>query len=414
MASDEKHHRLSFLHRRHKHSSDASSLASSSKGDLPQYASGIQLETMSTHKSSLEDNADAESVNTSLPAYDTLYGSLSNTAADTNASSLASFHPTLQLQLDTTGKSSCSAIAATLRPDPICAYLVSGSDDTALYHEEPALVSLRTKRSSNSCTLVTGQSYGRLTGRRNYGSDQITVGSTVYRIGPGRPPRVGLFAVDQQIHEQLPALTVASEKEPNGTVPWDKYEIHNKSIFNRVQTFRTRLGTYEWRYATRAERKALSKQLIETASRSGTGAMPTLKEVTKYHSVNNLMVLERVTQVYGSVDNGEGASSVGKPQEVRRPVARLIRSKAMRTPGSSSHSAGNGGRLQMDLSEWMPSAAAAAAATNTGDSKAAQPSADEQTDRDMAIALIVSSCITMLKREVDRRRGQEAAVVASA
>ncbi|CAK7266822.1 hypothetical protein SEPCBS57363_002286 [Sporothrix epigloea] len=397
-ASDEKHHRFSIFNRlRSKPNDEELPDASLANDDPPKYTSGKHLEKKHTHSSSEGEGSDGDAFDegvSTLPAYDTL-----SVADNASSSSPTAFCPTLQLQLDCLGKSSNSAFGATVRPDPTCIYLVQ--DNNVLYEEQPALLSLREKRSSNSCTLVTGASYGDLIGRRGrLANDQITIGTTVYRVGPYRPPRVALFTVDQQVHQQLPELVAASDKEPAGTPAWDKYEIIGKSIFNRVQTIRTRLGYFEWRYATRAERKALSQELIEAASRSGDGALLTPKEIAKRHSVNNLMVLERVTEVCGSMDHGGQSNSVGKPREVRRPVARLIRSKALRTPGSSSYSAGNGGRLQMNLSEWTSPAA-------DGDKK------PTEADSEMAIALIVSSCIMMLKREVDRRRDQEVAAITS-
>ncbi|CAK7566995.1 MAG: hypothetical protein SEPTF4163_004952 [Sporothrix epigloea] len=397
-ASDEKHHRFSIFNRlRGKHNDEELPDVSLVNDDPPEYTSGKHLEKTSTHSSSEGEGSDGGTFDdgvSTLPAYDTL-----SVAENASSSSPTSFSPTLQLQLDCLGKGPNSAFGATVRPDPTCIYLVQ--DNNVLYEEQPALLSLRMKRSSNSCTLVTGASYGDLIGRRGQlANDQITIGTTVYRVGPYRPPRVALFTVDQQVHQQLPELVVASDKEPAGTPAWDKFEIIGKSIFNRVQTIRMRLGYFEWRYATRAERKALSQELVEAASRSGNSALLTPKEITKRHSINNLMVLERVTEVYGSMDQGGQSSSVGKPREVRRPVARLIRSKALRTPGSSSYSAGNGGRLQMNLSEWTSPAA-------DGDKKATA------ADSEMAIALIVSSCIMMLKREVDRRRDQEVAAITS-
>ncbi|CAK7217035.1 hypothetical protein SBRCBS47491_003025 [Sporothrix bragantina] len=404
MASGEKHHRFSFLHKLRSKNSEET-LASSTTDAPPKYT-GKQLEKEITRNSSSSDGDGTDGdvfddTTSTLPAYDTL-STAEGASSSLSSNSLINFHHTLQLQLDTVGKDNYSAMAVNAKADPTCIYLVH--NNSPLYEEQPAMLSLRRKRNSNSCTLVTGPNYGHLIGRRGQlGVDEITIGTTVYRIGPGRSPRVALFNVDQQVHQQLPELVVASDKEPAGTPAWDHYEIVSKSIFNRVQTLRTRLGTYEWRYATRTERKAVSQELIEEASRSGAGTLLTPKEITKKHSVNNLMVLERVTEVYGSMYQGGGgqSTSVGKPREVRVPVARLIRSKALRTPGSSSNSAGNGGRLQMDLSEWMTPSA-------DGDNK---PS---ETDREMAIAMIVSSCMMMLKREVDRRVGQEVAVLASA
>lgn len=389
-ATDEKRHRFSFLHRSHKRSSG--SLSPSQMGDaVPQY------EKQAPNDGSSDDDDDDS--HGSPPTYDALYGAVSTTGVDSVAPFVGGvFRPTLQLQLDSHGKSQCSTPGQMPRPDPICVYMVNSRDGTTLYNMQPVYISLREKRSSNSCTLVTGGGYDMLHGGQGSDGQQRTLSTTTYRVGPGRPPRVALFDASHNRNHSFQDETTA----------WDHFEFQSKSIFNRVQTLRSRLGTFEWRYAKKDERKALSKELIDAAA----GSTPSVKETTKQNTVNNLMVLERVVQVFGSTNNGgtggtSGSASVGKPREVRRPVARLIRTKALRSPGSSKYSAGNGGRLQIDLSEWMAAANEAAA----GDRKTSAPSPDEQTDRDMVVTLAVATCISMLKKEVDRRQDQELAAI---
>ena len=84
--------------------------------------------------------------------------------------------------------------------------------------------------------------------------------------------------------------------------------------------------------------------------------------------MHNLLVLEKVE---GSGDGG---------REKRTKVAQLVRSDEMRTPGTSAMYAGNGGRLQMQL-----------AAQEGGEALLDEPT-------------VVSTCLIMLKKEVDRRR----------
>ncbi|EFY96810.1 hypothetical protein MAA_07623 [Metarhizium robertsii ARSEF 23] len=73
-------------------------------------------------------------------------------------------------------------------------------------------------------------------------------------------------------------------------------------------------------------------------------------------------------------------------------VAQLVRSEALRTPGTSGATAGNGGRLLMDLGEWVGG----------------------KTEARAAEVLVLSSCLVMLKKEVDRRRAAQFMVLAGA
>ncbi|KID96781.1 hypothetical protein MAJ_07294, partial [Metarhizium majus ARSEF 297] len=82
----------------------------------------------------------------------------------------------------------------------------------------------------------------------------------------------------------------------------------------------------------------------------------------------------------------------GGTAERRTRVAQLVRSEALRTPGTSGTTAGNGGRLLMDLGEWAGGKAEARAAE----------------------VLVLSSCLVMLKKEVDRRRAAQFMVLAGA
>jgi hypothetical protein len=88
--------------------------------------------------------------------------------------------------------------------------------------------------------------------------------------------------------------------------------------------------------------------------------------------VNNLLILERV-------GNGE-----------RVRVGQLVRSEETRTPGSRASSAGNGGRLEMCLDGAE------------GERKVV----DEVT--------VASTCLVMLKREVDRRRACQMMMISAA
>ncbi len=72
-------------------------------------------------------------------------------------------------------------------------------------------------------------------------------------------------------------------------------------------------------------------------------------------------------------------------------MAQLVRNADLRSPGSSASSAGNGGRLLVDLSLW----------------------AAEETERAKHEVLVVTTALCMLKKEVDRRRAQQFAAMAA-
>lgn len=87
------------------------------------------------------------------------------------------------------------------------------------------------------------------------------------------------------------------------------------------------------------------------------------------------MVLERVTNI---------AVAGGETDEVRQMVGVFVRSDKTRTPGSKASSAGNGGRLMLDLRLWE----------SDGE--------DGKDEREMVIVLAVTSVVVMLKKELDQ------------
>jgi hypothetical protein len=180
--------------------------------------------------------------------------------------------------------------------------------------------------------------------------------------------------------------------QPPAVEPWDDFTITSLGLLTRAVTFRTRLGTFEWRYASRRERHALSQAL---------GGQ----------DVSSLLVLERVTRIAraqnlpSSSASSSSASAAailrgGKKKKegdetIRTTVAQFIRGDGTRAAGSGASDAGNGGRLLVDLSLW----------DGDGESK---------VDREMAGVMVVATCLVMLKREIDRRRAQQAAIIAGA
>ncbi|KND94294.1 hypothetical protein TOPH_01011 [Tolypocladium ophioglossoides CBS 100239] len=136
----------------------------------------------------------------------------------------------------------------------------------------------------------------------------------------------------------------------------EAFEVHSKGYHTRAQNIRTRFGTFQWRYASRAERKAIG--------------------------ADSLIVLDVITTV---------ALAGGKQEERRRRVAQLVRNDEFRTEGTRGSTAGNGGRLMMDLRDW----------------------ADTKGEVQQMEVFVVASCITMLKKEVDRRRMNQMIVIAA-
>lgn len=192
---------------------------------------------------------------------------------------------------------------------------------------EAEYISIRLKKNSNSCALV-----------RASDPRQTSLISTIYRIGPGRHPRMRIipYSADVSVEEAL----------NNENVRGELVEVKGRSLVSRVQVFDTSLGKFEWRYGTGEEHAACN--------------------------ADSLLVMERIDRV--SLPNGRESKSGAR-------VAQFIRNDQFRTPGTKKYSGGNGGRLMMDLRMW-------------DDDKNASAHGVE--------AFIVASCILMLKREADR------------
>lgn len=247
----------------------------------------------------------------SLPAYED-----SGDIGYSPSGSQARFHPSRRLQIEAQGHSICR-LPYTTCTDPIRIYEVESEDAVGdlVYESE------RIKKHSGNSVLVRA------------GGSEAPICSTTYRFGPGRHPRMMLHGMRE------------SEEE---------YEFSNKSLLSRAQVIRTHLGTFEWRYASRKERKEID--------------------------ANSLLVLEHVSKV---------ALAGGRSEDHRRKVGQLIRNDAYRSRGTSRMTAGNGGRLELDLREW----------------------ADTKGEAEQMEVLALASCLVMLKKEVDRRRaGQMAAM----
>lgn len=130
----------------------------------------------------------------------------------------------------------------------------------------------------------------------------------------------------------------------------EEFEITGKSLFSFTVEFTSpHFGSYVWRYAGRKEKKNFKHPSVKGKP-------------------NRLLVLER---------KGEGKERV--------QVARMIRNDETRTPGTSDCE-GNGGRLEIIFG-----------------------GANEEAFE----ALVISTCLAMLKKEIDRLRAGQMAFVAS-
>ncbi|EPS45842.1 hypothetical protein H072_298 [Dactylellina haptotyla CBS 200.50] len=262
------------------------------------------------------------------PAYDDIVGA--GIGGSSSSSSPNAFAHTSQLQVEAIGYDTNQALTGTTM-ETISVYNPNSS--------ELEYTSIRLKRSSNSCALVRGSDPN--------GTPLI---STIYRWGPGRPPRMRI----------LPANTSASVEDAinSDNIDCDLIEVKSRSFISRTQKFETSFGTFEWRYGSRSEKK-------------------------EDYDAASLLVLER-TDPASTTSTGSKSGKRG----VR--IAQLVRNDEFRTPGTKRCMGGNGGRLMMDLSMWR----------------------DEKRPNSKDIeAFVVSSCILMLKREADRFRDNTIAAV---
>lgn len=255
------------------------------------------------------------------------------------------FIPVAEVQIETVGKPLWSR-PLTYNRRPVLVYAVAA--DGSL-EEQPLYISKRPAGSSgSSCFLVAADDV-----------DETPLSATTYRFGPGRHPQVRLAGDSTTI--DVETIDAASNPESENQTMEDSFQILPRGLLTRAQRFHTRLGTFEWRYASRKERKALG--------------------------ADSLLILDRITKVFHSQDGSHGA----KTEEVRTPVAHFVRNSEFRTVGSKGCSAGNGGRLQLDLRPW-------------GDTK---------TEGEMVRVLAITTCLTMLKKEMDRLNMHQMAAVST-
>jgi hypothetical protein len=329
---------------------------------------------------------------------------------DEGPPSASSFSPTVHFQIESTGKPWLSLPFAP-HPEPIPIFNLHPDDSSFATASQttPQFTSIRPERCSGSCYLTT------ISPSSSSSSSPVPVlATTTYRFGPNRPPIIRLFTPHAAPLSRTTLQTLLFSKDPNPNPPndpttaWDTFPLTPLGLLTRATTFRTRLGTFEWRYASRRERHALSAQALDGAD------------------VHSLLVLERVVRVAtarnlppsnnphhcspttgAAVVDGGTRKRGSKDELIRTRVAQFIRGPAYRTPGSGASTAGNGGRLVLDLGLWEGGRFG-----DDGDGGGGGGEEESKVDREMAVVMAVATCLVMLKREVDRRRAQQIAIMA--
>ncbi|KAF5026086.1 hypothetical protein F66182_1808 [Fusarium sp. NRRL 66182] len=298
---------------------------SASISDLDRCSSGhstLPPDYEATEAAELSRLSPASSSTNSLPEYTALYDN-----AQALSSAASGFHTTKELQIQAPGLA-LVALPLPPQPDPIYIFNVTPTGELG----EAEYVSVRPARNSGSCFLARALDPAR-----------TPLCTTIYRFGPGKPPKIRLIGDESPQHHHA-----------------EDIELSCKGVLTRSVFMRTHLGTFEWRYSSRAERRAAQASIGE--------------------EVDCLLVLDQVINI---------AVSGGKKEERRRKVAQFVRSSGLRTEGSRKSSAGNGGRLMLDQREW----------------------ADKKGEAGDIELLVVASCVSMLKKEVDRRRMHQAMVI---
>lgn len=232
----------------------------------------------------------------------------------------------INLQIDAPGNSWVSILLPT-KPEPIQIHRVSPYSSGTISNKLH-LTSVRPGRISRSCFLVS----------HGWAGKETVVTTTTYSFSPGKPPVIALPNPGQDEGE-IDICTVTSP-----------------SMSSRSQVFRSPFfGNFTWRYASRSERENL---------------VP---------GADSILLLEK-----------EYISSHDSCEVRINPIGVFVRSAQFRTPGSSANSAGNGGKLTLNLDYWDP---------------------DGGDCMEDVVHFAVTSLLHMLKKEVDRRYVAQAAII---
>lgn len=350
---------------------------------------GAKPPTYQSHELTILPRA---STSTSPPPYEdvptpTSTPTSSNPSALSEYPGLAPFRPTHRLRIDARGQAALR-LPCPPRPDPIPIYDVTGGDAGA--GQEPLYVSLRAERGSGTCRLIKGSTFS--TGGEGYGGGvegeggQEVLCTTTYRFGPGRPPVITLNGSDGY----------ADDGENDSA---EDIVIESAGTFTRTQTLRTPHGTFRWRYASSKERSSPSHP--QSQSHPQTGSQPQSQSQAEPQTgpqpqpQDSILILEKLTTISPAYPPTSSHSPFHreKTEQIPTEIARLVRGPGTRTEGTARSDAGNGGLLLLNLADWA------------GEKRGRE----EEEVR----VLIVASCVAMLKKEVDRRRGVQAAVMVS-
>ncbi|KXJ96939.1 hypothetical protein Micbo1qcDRAFT_211205 [Microdochium bolleyi] len=362
----------------------------------------------------------------------------SNPAATDVSSSPGRFTPTSQLQIQYAGKPWLSLpLPPRAEPIPILAV----DNNTGLVIDGPegvSYVSVRPERRSGSCFLVSGDEWRRQQQQQQSSCSDggrladSKLASTTYRFGPGNSPVVSL---------SLGPLA-GDQKEGTHAAGEVSFQVQSKGMATRAVEFETDCflspppttasstssparDKFMWRYASSRERAAL------VPSSDNCNKNPSGKS-----AANSVLVLERVTgaskatsateekgddvgvrERFSAWGTSNSSSIRRKEEEVStRIIALLVRSDELRSPGSSASTAGNGGRLFLDLRSFAGDGDGGPHGVRArgGSEKTLAGAGGGHGGEELARRMVVATALVMLKREVDRRRAAQIAIMGGA
>ncbi|KAK0106853.1 hypothetical protein ONS95_003575 [Cadophora gregata] len=403
----------------------------------PPTTSSIPLHNLYSSENRHTPSLFSTTSNTTLPpSYSSTYApSIASTTRDLLPSNQP-FKPTTILQIQSVGKDLVSWPTSTKELCiPIFACDAEGKT------ERPKWLSIRPNRGSGSCFLADAED-----------AERKPIARTKYRFGPGRPPvvriggdedgDVGEFKEEDEDttidcgrddrkrasysshvddHGKKSDEEVTTNITPIGTASGSttpssrlsisssspvtplpniaptttgaiSFPLNSRRLLGRTIAFSSpRHGDFEWRYCSRKEKSTFLSVPNTTSSSSSHHTTATSKP-------DNLLVLEKIFK---------GVDAKGKEREIERVrVAQLIRSEETRTPGSRGSSAGNGGRLECCLERVMGEGVGVGDVKGTG-------VGEEEREVLVDEVTVVVTCMVMLKKEIDRLRGAQIAVMSA-
>jgi len=454
------------------------------------------------------------------PSCSALHGASGPVALQTTkANFLAKFLPTVQLQIQTGGKQWLSSpFPPRAEPIPVFPLVpIQGDGAVRQGHQRQlilsprtAYVSLRPSRDSRSTLLMTREQFAAAHSREetNASRDQTQAAGT----GPCPVPEIGSITYrSSSIYP--PVVAMLGRGRTDGGWYRFRFYVQDKGIATRAVEFEPRCflssfhgggvveDKFTWRYAGNTETVIGVGRFLDAMNGAGSSLASSGKGKSRDKPArpNSVLVLERaitttttvttapatvpvdceVVKMMGADDKLKDKASRSsffsrfhKPKTSKEPtgpatttrkhtvtpvVALFVRSDELRSPGSSASSAGNGGRLFIDLQSFrdgdafkehdhrihdshsqdgsmsnaldnddddnddgtpLPDTAQPVATTDEKvkgqDGAGSGPQGDvglkytRDTDfadhRELAQRIVVATALVMLKREVDRRR----------